>query len=345
MFGMLDYRAYKLLWLICLPLRLVIWIAAWGLIVIAIMISTSFDYGVLVRIVIAYAIWEGAAIVLQIVGGILFWFIKKVFFWLIDVVPAKAESVAEAKEMVVGGPITWLGKKFLTDIHNWTEDDTEQFASLMNWRARLFFHSTERIRQRVRRFQELYEATGSQPGDLTEEERQKVVADLDYSRFEKAIINPIAFNAIVRIIIISFAIVSLDNSVPYNYSIPGNELSARDWVVISISILMILSLIAYLREAHANKLMNESGWWIRIAAFVGIGFAWLFVGWAIKNERGVWWIAGLMTLFAVCVIVLVKTRRFTLRKYQPRVDEGESNEWNDTDKEKFKRLMDEQSRR
>jgi hypothetical protein len=118
------------------------------------------------------------AIVLQIVGGILFWFIKKGFFWLIDVVPAKAESVAEAKEMVVGGPITWLGKKFLTDIHNWTEDDTEQFASLMNWRARLFFQSTERIRQRVWRFQALYEATGKQPGDLTEDERQKVVADL-----------------------------------------------------------------------------------------------------------------------------------------------------------------------
>jgi len=61
MFGMLDYRAYKLLWLICQPLRLVIWIAAWGSVVIAIMISASLHYSVLVRIVIAYAIWEGAA--------------------------------------------------------------------------------------------------------------------------------------------------------------------------------------------------------------------------------------------------------------------------------------------
>ena len=213
MFGMLDYRAYKLLWLISLPLRSVIWIAAWGSIVIAVMVSASLDYSVPVRIVIAYAIWEGAAIVLQIVGGILFWFIKKGFFWLVDVVPAKAESVAQAKQMVVGGPITWLGKKFLTDIGNWTEDDTEQFASLMNWRVRLFFHSTERVRKRVWRFQEMYEATGKQPSDLTEKKRQKVIAHLDYSWFEKAIINPIAFGAIVRIIIISIAIVSLDNSV------------------------------------------------------------------------------------------------------------------------------------
>jgi len=148
-----------------------------------------------------------------IVRSILFWFIKKGFFWLVDVVPAKAESVAEAKEMVIGGPLTWLGKKFLTDFSNWTEDDTEQFASLMNWRARLFFHSTERVRKRVWRFREMYENTGEQPGDLTEKERQKVVADLDYSWFEKAIINPIAFGAIVRIIVISIAIVSLDDPV------------------------------------------------------------------------------------------------------------------------------------
>jgi hypothetical protein len=213
MFGMLDYRAYKLLWLICLPLRLVIRIAEWGSIVIAIMISASLDYSVLVRIVIAYAIWEGAAIVLLIVRSILFWFIKKAFFWLVDVVPAKAASVAEAKEMVVGGPMTWLGKKFLTDIGNWTEDDTEQFASLMNWRAKLFFHSTDRLRKRLWRFQEMHEDTGKQPGDLSEKERQKVVADLDYSWFEKAIMNPMVFGAIVRIIVISIAIVSLDNSV------------------------------------------------------------------------------------------------------------------------------------
>jgi hypothetical protein len=52
MFGMLDYRAYKLLWLICLPLRLVMRIAAWGSVVIAIMISASPDYSVLIRIII-----------------------------------------------------------------------------------------------------------------------------------------------------------------------------------------------------------------------------------------------------------------------------------------------------
>jgi hypothetical protein len=109
---------------------LIVSITAWGLVVIAIIIRTSLDYSVPIRIVIAYAIWEDAMILLMIVSWIAFWFIKKGFFWVVDVVPAKADTAAEAKEMVVRGPMTWLGKKLAIDIGNWTEDDTEQFASL-----------------------------------------------------------------------------------------------------------------------------------------------------------------------------------------------------------------------
>src|SRR5690242_20190559 len=122
MFGMLDYRAYKLLWLICLPLRFIMWVAAWASVIVAIMISLSLHHSALVQIVIAYAIWEGVGIVLMIIRSILFWFIKKGFFWLVDIVPSKAENVAEAKAMVAGGPMTWLGKKFASDIGNWTEE-------------------------------------------------------------------------------------------------------------------------------------------------------------------------------------------------------------------------------
>jgi hypothetical protein len=213
MFGMLDYRAYKLLWLFCLPLRVLSWIAVWGSIGIAIAISASLNYNVFVRIVIAYVIWEVAGIVLNIIRWILFWFIKKSFFWIVDVVPAKAENTAEAKEMVIGGPATWLGKKFVTDIGNWTEDDTDQLASLMNWRARLFFQSTERIRKRVWRFQEFYRRTGMQPADLTEKVKHELVGNLDYFWFQKAVIHPNAFNATVGIIIISVAITWIDKSI------------------------------------------------------------------------------------------------------------------------------------
>jgi hypothetical protein len=212
MFGMLDYRAYKLLWLICWPLRLVMFVGSWGAVFIAIMISSSIDVLPLYRIVIAYAIWEGFGIVLSILRWLIFWFIKKCFFWTVDIIPSKAESVVEAKEVVVGGPMTWLGKKFGADIGNWTDDDTQEFSALMNIRARWFFGSNERVRKRIRRFAEHYEDTGQQPFDMTEKERTKLVADLDYSWFEKAIINPIAFGAIVKIVVITIAILSFNNS-------------------------------------------------------------------------------------------------------------------------------------
>ena len=115
--------------------------------------------------------------------------------------------------MVIGGPSTWLSKKFLSNFGNWTEDDTDQFASLMTWRARLFCRSTELVRKRVGRWKEIYETTGKQPGDFTQEEQLKVVADLDHSWFEKAIINNLSFYWIVWVVIISIAIVTLDNSV------------------------------------------------------------------------------------------------------------------------------------
>lgn len=212
MFGMLDYRAYKLLWLICWPLRLVMFVGSWGAVFIAIMISSSIDVIPLYRIVIAYAIWEGFGIVLSILRWLIFWFIKKCFFWLVDIIPSKGEDVAQAKEMVVGGPMTWMGKKFMHDIGNWTDDETEEFAALMNVRARWFFGSTERVRKRIWRFADHYEQTGQQPIEMTEKERNQLVADLDYSWFEKAIINPIAFGAIVKIVVITIAILSLNNS-------------------------------------------------------------------------------------------------------------------------------------
>jgi hypothetical protein len=72
------------------------------------MIGASLDYSVLVRIVITCAIFLGINIIIGVIHWILFWFVKKGFFWLIDVVPAKAESVAEAKAVAIGGPMIWL---------------------------------------------------------------------------------------------------------------------------------------------------------------------------------------------------------------------------------------------
>jgi hypothetical protein len=144
----------------------------------------------------------------------------------------------------------------MTNFGNWTEDDTEEFASLnwppyMNWRARLFFHSKERVRKWHRRLREMYEATGKQPGDLTEEERQKLIADLDYSWFERLIIHQNSFYyGIAFIIIISIAIISLDNSVRYKYPIPWESVIVIGLLVGTIGALyQILALLwIFIRE-------------------------------------------------------------------------------------------------
>jgi hypothetical protein len=90
MFGMLDYRAYKLLWLICLPLRLIIWIAAWGSIAIAIMIGASLDYACSDRHRVRDLGRRGDRASDRSLDHFLVH--KKGVLLLIDVVPAKAET-------------------------------------------------------------------------------------------------------------------------------------------------------------------------------------------------------------------------------------------------------------
>jgi hypothetical protein len=213
MFGMLDYRAYKLLWLIYLPFRLIFVIATFGSMAIAIIIGSSLNYSLLVRIIIACAIFWGINLAILGVRLILNWFITKSFFWVIDVIPAKGDSVAEAKKIVLEGPAIWIDKKFKTDIGNWTEDDTEQNISLANWREKLFFNAAGRAREAIQRYQQLYKATGKQPGDLTEEEIQKVLCDLRFSWLQGLIIRGGSFYGTIFVVIIAIAIISLDNSV------------------------------------------------------------------------------------------------------------------------------------
>jgi hypothetical protein len=196
----------------CLPLRFLIWIAAWSSIFLAIGIASTLQYAPWARMLTAYAIWEGAAIILSIIRVIIFWVIKKLFFWLVDIIPVKGSNIDESREMVLAGPLSWLGKKFGTEIENWADSDTEQLASLFNWRAKLFFHAKGRLRKRVDIFKAHHEMTGQEPDDLTEIQRNELVGHLEYRRFERWVINPFIFNALLRIGIIIIAILWLDST-------------------------------------------------------------------------------------------------------------------------------------
>jgi hypothetical protein len=150
MFGMLDYRAYKLYWLIGLPFRIVLRILFFIVIAIAIGIGHWTGYPILVQIVVAYIAMEIIAIVVGLVWTLLIVMpLEKIFFWLIDVVPSRGKDTEEAKDIVRSGPIIWLSKKLMNDIGNWTYEDTEAFVKCLNWRARIFFGEGEKFHNRV----------------------------------------------------------------------------------------------------------------------------------------------------------------------------------------------------
>ena len=136
MFGMLDYRAHKLFSLLTFPFRLVTKGVYFILIAIAVWIGVWTGYQPLLQMIVAYVAFEGMGIVFSILWLVLItWPVDKIFFWMVDVVPARGENTEEAKEIVRKGRYIWLQKKMSNHIDEWTFEDTSDFVSLMNWRA------------------------------------------------------------------------------------------------------------------------------------------------------------------------------------------------------------------
>src|SRR5262245_60402175 len=119
MFGMLDYRAHKLLRLICFPVNVVIWFSFLVVIpvVSVLIVEAKFSSNdVLVKIVIAYVIAELIALVVNVIifNGLIRGFIQRAFFWVIDVVPAHGVDAEEARAIVLQGRAFELNKKLET---------------------------------------------------------------------------------------------------------------------------------------------------------------------------------------------------------------------------------------
>jgi hypothetical protein len=167
MFGMLDYRAHKLLRLINLPIVLIVRLLFFANVAISVLIAERTQYGLLLKSVVAYISFEVIGLLLFAVVAFLTWLIRRMFFWFIDVVPARGENEEEAKEIVLKGRIIWLTKKLTSDIGNWSWEDTDDFVSQINWRARWLFKFRERFAKRVAILKQHYKETGEQPKDIS----------------------------------------------------------------------------------------------------------------------------------------------------------------------------------
>ncbi len=103
LFGMLDYRAHKLYWLLRVPLVLAVIALSFFLLFAAFAYARTFSYPTIVQFGIAVALFELGAIALQIVIAILSWVLRKIFFFLVDVVPAEGRNKEEAEDVLVHG--------------------------------------------------------------------------------------------------------------------------------------------------------------------------------------------------------------------------------------------------
>jgi hypothetical protein len=206
MFGMLDYRAHKLYRLVTWPFRIISWLILLGsTAIVALYIGVTLSYAWPVKLIIAYAASELAVTIIYFVLAGIGKILNYAFFWTIDVIPSKGQNEEEARLIVLGGPLVWLMLKMEREIENWTARDTDAFMAALNWRVRLV-NSRDRVEQRITTVREFYDRTGKQVSALNPAEFTKMLVPLELPRWAKMFINPIAFYAVVKFIIVSFCI-------------------------------------------------------------------------------------------------------------------------------------------
>jgi hypothetical protein len=211
MFGMLDYRAHQLYWLLTLPFAVVAKLSFYAVVVASIVIAEQTSKSVGVKVVIAYLAMEAICLlVFQGFWRLVFGAVNKVFFFFVDVLPAHGTNAEEAKAVVLLGNLFLLNKKFDNEIEHSTEEDTRSYLSLVgNWRARAFFNARERFGHVIEELKRIHQETGQEPRDLGCSGVEKVRESLKgghVTLLEKVIVPQHLFNSLVGLIIIIFAV-------------------------------------------------------------------------------------------------------------------------------------------
>lgn len=143
MFGMLDYRAHKLYWLLTKPFNLIVWLISIVLIVFSIAIGANYYTDPIAQFIAAIVALEVMGIIYFITIKILFWICEKVFFFFIDVVPAEGRSKEDALNVLRMGDNYLLLKKMLTP-HDWDYEDTDRYMKAAPLINRMLFGNTMR---------------------------------------------------------------------------------------------------------------------------------------------------------------------------------------------------------
>jgi hypothetical protein len=94
MFGMLDYRAHKLFWLVCLPIRLCVRLCFFANVAISIFIANTTSYSVIIKVIIGYLLFELIGMVLLAFWTFISLLIQRIFFWIVDIIAVQPDRAA-----------------------------------------------------------------------------------------------------------------------------------------------------------------------------------------------------------------------------------------------------------
>jgi hypothetical protein len=212
MFGMLDYRAHKLLWLIFLPIRLCIWVSYFANIFVSVLFANSLHYSLPIKVIAGYVVFEIIGMLLLAFWTFVNWIIQKAFFWIIDVVPSDGENAEEARTVVLMGPIFRLSRKAGRDIGNMTIEEMMEFSRRANGLlGRILFKAHDRVGKRLFILFQHHMSTGKQPEELTPQEIKSLVGHLEFSKFEKLVAYPAYMRSAVAFIVIAVSLTLLNS--------------------------------------------------------------------------------------------------------------------------------------
>ena len=164
MFGMLDYRAHKLYWLLSRPF----WLLGYPL-VLALFVAYS-EIGInlfthwAARFAVALAAYELSGIFLLLIGKGIGWCLDQLFYFFIDIVPSGGRTIDQAKLVVVHGDRAILELK---PFSQWTPEDYRFARKTMGILSGMFFDDKIRRRhaileEKARQWVERPEADGTE---------------------------------------------------------------------------------------------------------------------------------------------------------------------------------------
>lgn len=148
MFGMLDYRAHKLYYLIVmLPMNVIVLISFFSAPIISYYISKTFLYEVYLQIIISVISLIIIVTVFSLINYLFGKFLERIFYLFIDIIPHDGRTKEEAAAVVTGGAEELLLQELSKHPSEWREG-IEDDASKLDWVARLFYR--KKIERRFR---------------------------------------------------------------------------------------------------------------------------------------------------------------------------------------------------